>query len=184
MRGNIVRLLAAALMAVCGVASANIIYDVDLSGGGETLKGTITTNGTLGALTVADIVAWSLSAAGTVALSVVSPGNDLCQVAAFGGCGVTAEADGTLVETGAGTAAYMAFYGGALQTPPAIAFFPDSAPITLDGRTSTEIPTGQGTVLGTSSSVPEPPTAILLVVGLVGLVSVYMRARGRQRAAV
>ena len=97
---------------------------------------------------------------------------------------MTAEADGTLVETGAGTAAYMAFYGGALQTPPGIGFLPDGVHVDLDLRTAVVIPTGQGTVLGTSSSVPEPPTAILLVMGLVGLVSVYMRARGRQRAAV
>jgi hypothetical protein len=40
MRGNIVGLLAAALMGVCGVASANIVYNVLISDGVETVMGT------------------------------------------------------------------------------------------------------------------------------------------------
>ena len=64
MRGNISRLLAMVLICVCGVASANIIYNVNLSGGGETLKGTITTDGDTGVpLTPADFISWSLLAA-------------------------------------------------------------------------------------------------------------------------
>jgi hypothetical protein len=169
---------------VCGAASANIIYNVDLSGGGETVTGTITTNGTLGALTAASIVAWNLSAAGPAVLTVASPGNQACQGPASGGCGVPAEADGTLVETGAGTAAFMSLYGGALFTIPGISFFQDSVAVTDNPALRPKIPIGQGTVLGTSASAPEPPTAILPAIGLVGLGSVYMRARGRQRAAV
>ena len=184
MRGSIVGLLAAALMVLCGVASANIIYNVDISGGGETVTGTITTDGTIGALTAASIVAWNLSASGPAVLSVVSPGNHECQGSAFGGCGVTAEADGTLVETGSTPFAVTAFYGGALGQPPSIEFAPSAVFVEITADEIAVIPTGQGTVLGSSSSAPEPPTAILLAIGLVGLGSVYMRARGRQRAAV
>jgi hypothetical protein len=194
MRGNIVGLLAAALMAVCGVASANIIYNIDLSGGGETVTGTITTDGTLGVLTPASIVAWNLSAAGPIVLTVASPGNLACPGAAFGGCGVTALAAGTLVETGAGASAFLTFYGGAIGTLPFLSFLPSFVEVALSDspHVTALIPTGQGAVLGTAAiapppppaSAPEPPTAILLAIGLVGLGSVYMRARGRQRAAV
>jgi hypothetical protein len=185
MRENLVGLLAAALMAVCGVASANIIYSVDLSGGGETVKGTITTNGTLGALTSLNIVAWNLSATGLVDLSVVSPGSEACQSPAGGGCGVTAEADGTLVETGAGIAPFLAFYVGAPPSAPVISFEGSAIYVILAyGAPDGQIDVGRLAVLGTAASAPEPPTAILLAIGLVGLGSVYMRARGRQRAAV
>jgi hypothetical protein len=183
MRGNIVGLLAAALMGVCGVASANIIYNVDISGGGETVTGTITTNGTLGVLTDANIVAWNLTATGQVDLSVVSPGNEACESSAFGGCGVTAEPDGILSDTGV-VGAFLAFYGGDFFDSPAIVFFPsgvDVFPVTGQAAIISEhVPYA----IGTAPSVPEPPTAILLAIGLVGLASVYMRARGRQSAAV
>ena len=52
MRGNIVGLLAAALMGVCGVAGANIITD-DHS--------------------AADIISWSLAGAGSVSIKDVGP---------------------------------------------------------------------------------------------------------------
>jgi hypothetical protein len=100
MRGNITGLLAAAFMAVCGVASANIIYNIDVSDGGETVAGTITTDGFIGGLTAADFVAWNLSATGTSPLSIASPGTFVnC---APSGCGVTAEIDGALHFLGSG----------------------------------------------------------------------------------
>lgn len=186
MRGTFVGLLAAALMTLCGVASANIIYNIDISGGGETVMGTITTDGTLGALTVASIAAWNLNAAGPIVLTVASPGNFLCQTSPDGGCGVTAEADGTLVQTGGGTGAFIAFYGGVLGDPPLIAFFTTDAEVllTADPPIVALIPTGQGTVLGTAASAPEPPTAILLGLGLACLGLACTRARRRRSAAV
>ncbi len=72
MRRSIVGLLAAALLCAWSVASANIIYSVNLTDGTETVSGSITTDGNVGAITAADIVAWSLTASGVVDASIAS----------------------------------------------------------------------------------------------------------------
>src|SRR6185437_15282498 len=69
MREKLVGLLAAALMCVCGVASANITYTVVLSGNGETVTGTITTDGASGQLSAANVLSWSLSGSGDLTFS-------------------------------------------------------------------------------------------------------------------
>jgi hypothetical protein len=51
-----------ACIALVGPAkAATIVYNIDISEGADTITGTITTNGTLGALVTADISAYSLS---------------------------------------------------------------------------------------------------------------------------
>jgi hypothetical protein len=45
MPGNMVGLLAAVLMCVCGIARADIVYDINISDAVETVTGTITTDG-------------------------------------------------------------------------------------------------------------------------------------------
>ena len=89
MRLNAAGLLTAALICVCGVASANIIYNVNITDGTETVSGTITTDGSTGTLAPADITAWDLTATGPVAFSINSapPGALFCVP---GDCGLQA----------------------------------------------------------------------------------------------
>src|SRR5271155_4209808 len=64
MRGKIIGLLAVALMSLYGVASANIVYNIDITdflGGPNSVTGTITTDGDTGTLAVGDITAWTLT---------------------------------------------------------------------------------------------------------------------------
>lgn len=66
-------------------AFALVTYNVNLAGNGETLTGTITTNGASGLLQASDITGFNLSAAGTISLDVsFSSGMYLCPFA--GGC--------------------------------------------------------------------------------------------------
>src|SRR5438046_8443851 len=83
MRANIVGLLAVALVCVCGVARSNIVYDVNISNGTETISGTITTDGNTGPLVPGDIIAWNLMAVGP---DQVPPGGVSCGL----GCGISA----------------------------------------------------------------------------------------------
>jgi hypothetical protein len=177
MRGNIVGLLAAALMAVCGVASANIIYNVDISGGGEEVKGTITTDGASGPLVAADFVSWSLTASGGI--NFVDGGPPPGANCGGLGCGV-AVVGGEIAYTG-GVSTFVAFG--------------DIAGTSIDfGDASVDVHgLGPGDVVHIqmfspyaigSASVPEPPTAILLGIGLACLGLAYKRAPGRQSAAV
>jgi hypothetical protein len=50
MRPNLFGSLAFALMCVCGLARSSIVYNVNITDGTETISGTITTDGTIGAL--------------------------------------------------------------------------------------------------------------------------------------
>jgi|SRR5258708_5813118 hypothetical protein len=183
MRGNIVGLLAAALMAVCGVASANIIYNVDISGGGETVTGTITTDGASGLLTAADFVSWSLAVTGSVTFNDSGPPfAAFCDVS---GCGVSAGV-GALTYVGGVGLQSLFLEAPSSPVPVSISFRDEEVVLTNSIDEGATIPEGTSYLVGTGGrgSVPEPPTAILLAIGLVGLGSVYMRARGRQRAAV
>jgi hypothetical protein len=140
MRGNIVGLLAAALMGVCGVASANIIYNVDVTDGLETATGPITTDGH----SAADIVSGSLAGTGSVSITDIGPpAAPFCNAL---GCGLSVPGG-------------PVFGGGRLirESPPHFV---------------------------SEASVPEPPTAILLGIGLACLGLACTRARGRQSAAV
>ena len=175
MRGNIVGLLAAALMAVCGVASANIIYNVNLSGGGETVTGTITTDGASGLLTPADFISWSLSASGLLTFSDVGP--PPAAMCGFPGCGIEVVGDTMEVIGGVGT--FLTLLGTSFVD---ITFFSNNVLVT-QGESVAFIPEAPPFTIG-RASVPEPPTAILLGLGLAGLGLARTRARRRPSAAV
>ena len=65
MKSKIVGVISVVLLSVCGFATASpITYDVNLTGGGETITGAITTDGTLGTITLADITEWSFVVTG------------------------------------------------------------------------------------------------------------------------
>lgn len=74
----------AALGSLAASASP-ITYNLNFTGGSETLTGSITTDGTLGTLALADITAWSFAVTGTpVAFSINSS-----EAGAFDGCSVS-----------------------------------------------------------------------------------------------
>lgn len=188
MRENIVGLLAAALMAVCGVASANIIYNVDISGAGETITGTITTDGASGLLMAADFVSWSLAVTGPGSFidnSLEIPNYPQTAVCAVAGCGVTAGGG----EGGVAGFLFLLFTG----TPPqalmlethydvAVDFYYDHIVIPLQvipppiPYPLVLLPEVTPYLVG---SAPEPPSAILLGIGLACLGLACTRARRR-----
>jgi PEP-CTERM motif len=176
MRGNIVGLLTAALMGVCGVASANILYNVNLSGGGETVTGTITTDGDSGFLTAADFVSWSLAASGVVTINdAAPPGVAACDGS---GCGIFATPM-TLEFTGLPPEALLLEDSAShlVQITPIGVGVPCPGTVCVDAF----IPAASPYLVG---SVPEPPTALLLGIGLACLGLACTRARRRQSGLV
>src|SRR5947207_4272519 len=161
---NVLGLLAAALMCVCGVASANIIYNVDISGNGETVTGTITTDGASGLLTAADFVSWSLVVTGRVAFTDSGP--PFPAFCPAPGCGVSALA-GDLIFNGA-SGQFLSLHG---QTVPStfadVEFNYSSVLITaISGAMIPILEVAPYTVGAVGrGSVPEPPTVLLLAMG-------------------
>lgn len=65
--------LSVALLAVAGIARANVIYDVSMSGSGETITGSITTSCTpTCTLEPSNVVAWNFTGAGPTPLHIAS----------------------------------------------------------------------------------------------------------------
>ncbi len=104
MKSKILGLISVVLLGVCGVASASIIYNVDITDGTETVSGTITTDGVIGALDLSDVIAWDLIAGGPVSFHTESsdPTQDsFANCGATSVCGITATSD-ALVHTSLG----------------------------------------------------------------------------------
>jgi hypothetical protein len=179
MRGNIVGLLAAALMGVCGVARPSIVYTVNISDGIEMVSGTITTDGLIGTLNASDITAWDLTAAGPVAFAENSSIPGAFLLCSFG-CGLTATAT-TLAYDFSSQIAGTGFFDCAgncqiqLDTG-AVDVFKASA-----GHFISE---SGNTVIARAAAAPEPGTFTLLGLGLAGLGFARKRSRGRQSTAV
>lgn len=174
--------LTAALLAtalVSTVKAANITYNVDLSGGGVTVIGTITTDGALGSIFQNSIVNFDL---------VVSDGITTSDINATHGYfgesdpGALFQATNSeLTYDAAGTPGFELFWGPGLNS-----FFCLAASSAGCGNSPTYSSPGYGVglnwgsgsqalytvpesgvfVVGTTGSAPEPATAMLLIGGL------------------
>jgi len=181
MYANIARLLAVALMCAWNVASANVIYNVNITDGVETVAGTITTNGASGLLTAADFVSWSLTASGPISFVDSGPPQPVfCEPPTFA-CGISAIGN-QLVYNGANPAATF-LYDGAVDE---IAFASFDVFVAVDGGGGPYhiIFVTAPYVVGQAgqASAPEAPTPTLLGIGMVCLILAGKRARGRQPA--
>ena len=173
---NIAGLLAAALMCICGVASANIVYTVNFppTPATEVVTGTITTDGATGALMESDIIAWTLTATGSFAnftIDSATAGSKFsCPV--FGSCGLTATA--TTLDFAVGFNVQAGFFDATFTGFTISDSGGPDAEMTFDvanGEVGDEFspsPMQIGTVGGTGSA-PEPATLALLGIGLAGL---------------
>src|SRR5438477_12988117 len=63
-----------------------ITYNLSFTNGTDTLTGSITTDGTIGGIFAADIVAWSFTDTGPKAFSMSSAGPNFIQCQGTGGC--------------------------------------------------------------------------------------------------
>jgi hypothetical protein len=179
MPGNMVGLLAAVLMCVCGIARADIVYDINISDAVETVTGTITTDGSTGFLAAADFVSWNFTASGPVSLAFSGP--PLPAFCPAAGCGIFAS--DAFLEF-AGTGPQLIGFLDSLSAE-SIVFKPGQIVVHVSDAENAFISQGAPYPIGAAvASVPEPPTAILIGLGLACLGWACTPARGRQIAAV
>ncbi len=175
MRPKILALLAVVLMCVCGVARSSFNYFIDIESGGESVKGTITTDKT-GVLAAGDISAWVLYASGPVTVSFGSsatPGSFV--VCPPAGCGLFATATTLSYNFGALDNA-LDFGNGVPGSEAEIIFEVTPVPplppgVSLFGNSGSRdyiipFPAGAIVVIGTTA---EPGTLALLGLGFAGL---------------
>jgi len=191
-RGTLAGLLVVAFMSLCGVARADIIYNVYVTntGGTETVTGTITTDGNTGPLASGDITAWDLMATGVDTFTISSADSGSSFVCDITGCGLSASlAD---LSPATGTAYFEEVPGVLPGSPPpswdAILFSENLWSATECVSTSLHCQVGPDNNYaeegGLIASVPEPSSLAVLGLGLAGLGFARKRLRGRQATAV
>lgn len=174
---------AALLSVALAMPAKATVYVVNLSGGGGTATGTISTDGTIGALSVANITGWSLDlTSGANDAAIKSSGAS--RVRMFGS-GLTATSAGLFFDFSAtnyaifelwpsvGTLNFLCFTGG-VNCGGAT----NQISIGASNEVSTVAKTGVQQIAAVASvaSVPEPASWALMIGGL-GLVGMSMRRR-------
>ena len=88
MKSKVLALIAVGFIgAMSPVAQAiPITYDLNFTNGTDTLTGSITTDGTIGGIFEANIVAWSFTDTGPAAFDMSSAGTNFIQCQGAGGC--------------------------------------------------------------------------------------------------
>jgi hypothetical protein len=197
MRTSIGRFVLIALIAVLGICdragATPITYSINVDLGTEDVAGTITTDGTLGSLSLADITSWSLTATGSQSFSVSSDatGARLMDGSAFGSFGFFSASSTSLFVTSVFDANATFEDLPVAQLPYVEISFGDNGPLTIEtcplstatGPNTCQtflLPTGNTTsaLIGTVlTPTPEPATWALLAIGLLAVMLPGARRR-------
>ena len=175
-------------------ALASVVYNIDMTGGGITLTGTITADGATGVLQPSDIVNFDLNASGTVSLAISSATTGFtCQLA---GCDLYVIGDRLIAgdQTAYTATPEIDFNRTSIWNNNSIRFVSgptsgggiDSQVIVFDASGLPHMVTNvlSPIVVGNAvAAVPEPANFYLLSVGLLCISLVYRCGRVRQGAS-
>lgn len=203
---NVKRFAVAVSFAVAGLGqAAPITYQVAFSEGLNQLTGSITTDGTIGAIRQANILSWSFNSQGTAVydISSDSPLNFFSQTVCFGanGCFLASPAElrfsfSSIVQSPDDPAAFFQvvipplpsglFVRGVIVGI-GLVFEPNGTmalgvSTSIDGLDATFYPASSEIIgqVDEVTNVPEPATPSLLVIAFVAMVTSLVRAQSRR----